>query len=756
MTISSQPALTEEMRNRIKYWTQWASDKFKPRDWQGAALAAYKNSPNQNFVMVACPASGKTTAMVLCARHSIDIGEASFMIVLVTNGHLQKSFVKDANEMGVNLIAYSHEDVDIFRDEKDRKKGTKYTTIKQLVASGFHGIVMPVHILATDRYWQYLRAQLAPHNLPNGVALLIDEIHHYGDQLEKREHDKTPAFTKGVLSVFKDDVTSRRILGTGTPFRSDPRAILSDWIEYVDSEVEQLLPNGDTKTVQGKQMAVMAEGHRFPDICDREIAVVNNHGVVVSYGEHAVPMGWCPEVAFNLDDYKHNWDEELINEDGTEGEPIERRDITWAFCDAAKEDRNKLLIGCKLDAVKPTNGFVRDRLRRINDVITRDRHKGFEPRPDSACLVVVPGGGPNDNPESLTEDSSAYESMPAQYAEVIKQETGEDAWIIVGDMSKCRAGRVLKPLGREINGVTINQPSDLIAAFSKCDDRYVITQKMIAEGATIYRLDHVLYCGTDLTEMFLWQVLGRALRMYLANKVAYFWSYNHPVIRLWARRIKESLDRLKREEKEPGDGPEPGERIRRVLHNCSHDTDYEIFDGEEFQGQRLAVIKHWLARMRSSMPLGEAERYLRENDLWEAACRDYMENRPTEADEAPVCVVNAVLPQRLGTEWRELPMATRVKILKEMLMRVYRRSHWAEAFGDVEHSTVDDKDRERVFKRASAAYGRRYRVAQTLASMNNKPLDDALYPIVVECVTALKSEYGICHTTLNYRFPANA
>ena len=772
MTISSRPSLTPEMRERIRLWTRWAADKFTPRDWQGAALAAYRNGTTKNFCVVACPASGKTTAVIMCARHSIEIGEASFLIVLVTNGHLQKSFVEDANKMGVNLIEYSHPDVEILNRKEigypGAPTGTKYTSLQRLREAGFHGIVMPVHILATDRYWDELRAQMG--RLPKGVVLAVDEIHHYGDRLEKKESDETPAFTKGVLAVFTDDVTSKRILGTGTPFRSDPRAILSKWIEYTDSEIEQLQGDGTLKTVAGKRMLVMEEGHTFPDICDSDVAIINRHGVVVSYGEHAVPMGWCPEVAFNLDEYTHNWDEEILPTDSDEQTPeipgiwIDAAnkvrkfvDITWAMCDAAKEGRGKLLTGCKYSAVKPTNGFVRDRIRKINDAITRDRHKGFAPRPDSACLVVVPGGGPSENPESDLGENEAFDNITNQYVDVIKQEVGESAWVIVGDITRCRAGRITSPLGQTINGVTIKQPSDLIKAFSNCSDRFVITQKMIAEGATILRLDHVFYCGTDLTEMFLWQVLGRVLRMYGENKVAYFWSYNHPIIRLWAKTIKEMLDKIRKEEKEPKDGPEPPDRIKRILHNCAHASDYEIYDGEEFAGERLNVLRHWLATMQSSMPLSDAEKYLKDNGLWEAACKSYRDAGQSGEAPASGCIVNSVLPSRLGADWRELPMGTRVKVLKELLRRIYITIYWKDQFGDVDHAVIpkDDPEREKVFKRASAAYRRRFATAQTVAALTGQPLDVALYPAAEEQVKALKNSHGICHTTLNYKFPAN-
>jgi hypothetical protein len=768
------------MKARIKaLLNSLPEGRRKPRDWQGVALAAYSNNTTKNFCIVACPASGKTSAMILCGAHSVAIGEASLMIVLVTNGHLQNSFVEDARKLGVNLIEYSNSEIDILNRTEigypGAPRGTKITSLLQLKQQGYHGIVMPVHILASDRYWHDLRAQMA--RLPNGVVLGIDEIHHYGDRLEKKENDETPAFTNGVINVFTDDITSRRILGTGTPFRTDPRGILSKWIDYTDAQEERIQADGTSKIVEGKKMKVMADGHVFKDICDRDIAVVNKHGVVVSYGEHAVPMGWCPEVKFILDDYKHNWDEEislksadsetpeipglLVTNDG-DVQLREYRDVTWAMCDAATKERENLLNGCKYSAVKPGSGFVRDRINKINDAITKDRHKGFEPRPDSACLVVVPGGGPNSNPEADANSNDALFNVTAQYADVIKQETGEDAWVIVGDMSRCRAGRIANPLGKTINGQTITQPSDLIKAFENCSDRYVITQKMIAEGATILRLDHVFYCGTDLTEMFLWQVLGRVLRMYpegTRSKVAYFWSYNHPIIRLWAKNIKDMLDKLKKEEKQPQEGPEPGERKRRIIHNCSHDADYEIWDGKEFEGERLGVIKHWLAAMQSSMPLDQAENFLRENNLWEAACQSYRDDRSAQCDESESkCVVNAVLPSQLGDDWRELPLSTRIKVLKEVLRRIYSTIYWKDQFGETDYATIDREDpmRERVFKRASAAYRRRFSSIQSDAVQSGLALDVVLYPAVQEQVKSLKAKHSICHTTLSYKFPANA
>ena len=90
---------------------------------------------------------------------------------------------------------------------------------------------MPVQALLTEENQQQLRNQIS-YLTPNKVVLVIDEIHHFGDRLIKEEEHETPAWTKAAVKTFDDAVTARRILCTGTPFRSDPRKILGDWIEY--------------------------------------------------------------------------------------------------------------------------------------------------------------------------------------------------------------------------------------------------------------------------------------------------------------------------------------------------------------------------------------------------------------------------------------------------------------------------------------------------------------------------------------------
>ena len=718
-------------------------NEFSLREWQQAALKQYQRSMMTNFIIQACVASGKTICAELLAIDSLKRKEAAFIIVLVLNEHLNQSFADDAKNLGLNLARYNDSSVQIFRD--GCCSGASYANLKDLAVAGYHGLIMPVQALLTEENQQQLRNQIS-YLEPNKVVLVIDEIHHFGDRLIKEEEHETPAWTKAAVKTFDDAVTARRILCTGTPFRSDPRKILGDWIEYEKNE------NGLYV------MKVNKLGHQNTGICKPRFAHVNDYGVIVSYSPHALVNGWCPEVDFELPEYAHSWIDikTVTDEDSGEEKDIEvpYNGITWGFCnsDAAKDNRNYYLSKCKANAVKPENSFAKEMLERINKEVLQARAAEIDARPESACLIIAPCYGDESGGENGDEYSS---SILDRYCRMVKQVTGEDPWVIVGNPENCRAYGKKNPIGMVVDGKLIKKPSDLIKLFASARGvtapKYVITQKMIAEGASIHRLDHLLFLGTDLTPMFLWQCLGRILRMFLSNKIAKFWSYPHPIIVAWAETIKDMIEAAKKKEGLPGEGPGPEKSTTQTLHRNNQFVENRVLsDGKTYAGVRLAQINHWRKVTKSALSISDAEAFIEEHGLWEMVERMY-----NNADEQPpeTCYVTDVVPSRLKL-WRKESLTVQLKIIQEIIRKSLQNRYWVEAFGAAAHDAIAKEEKTNVFKRASARYTRLLNRLKRESESTSKPYLELLYEQGSELVTSL-DEINLDYLQFNYNFPAN-
>jgi len=726
----------------------------KPREWQEKALEFFKRSTKPNIVIEACVSSGKTTAAEMLAHHSLSTGESDFVVILVTNEHLLSSFCEEAKENGLELIAANDSKVRIFNSPEatglpgPNAPAGSYPTLQNMKDKGFDGIVMAIQSLTNETKQQILKRQLG---LLGKTMLIIDEIHHYGDALEKKEDDETPGFTKAAYNVFDDQIVSRRLLCTGTPFRSDPRRILGDWIDYVTNE-------------EGKEeMAVSYLRHQLTDICEEEVAYVNEHGLRVLYTQHGLGRyAFCPPCLFELPEFKHSWTDEACDLEGkTSKPPRVETDITWTYANGQTDEKGYFLSRCKSNAVKAENDFFPFIIKKIDSEITEARQLKDLPRPESACLVVAPCRNDEKGPED-----KASKIIIDKYCDVIKRETGSDAWVIVGNIELCRAGKIKKVLGQSINNVEIGKPSDLIKAFNVDigvhSSRYVITQKMIAEGATIKRLDHVFFCGTDLTEMFLWQVLGRILRLLFPsdtkNKIAKFWGYKHPVIQSWATAITSEMKAIKKEEGEPGgEGPPPKEHLWVNHHNNSFSYDFNIQNGKIFEGKKLDLIKYWLRTSRSRLSIAEAEKVISEQGLWEWLNSAFQENQEQEPEPSKdeTCYIHQVIPDRLG-DWRTFDLSTQIKIVQEVLRKIMQNYYWRQSFGEVKHETIGKEDKERLFKKASYYYRQTLIQLESEAKSMKVPYLERVYDAGEEWKNKLKEDYNFDHVQItNYNFPKN-
>ncbi len=165
-------------------------DAFPPlRSWQRRSLVEYLRRRDADFLAVATPGAGKTTFALRIAAELIADGTVEAVTVVTPTEHLKNQWAAAAGAVGVQLDA-------AFRNSDVHS------------ASDFHGAVLT-----------YAQVGMAPQvhrrrTLARRTLVILDEIHHAGD---------SRSWGDGVKAAFDEAV--RRLMLTGTPFRSDENPI---------------------------------------------------------------------------------------------------------------------------------------------------------------------------------------------------------------------------------------------------------------------------------------------------------------------------------------------------------------------------------------------------------------------------------------------------------------------------------------------------------------------------------------------------
>ncbi len=170
------------------------------RPWQKDALEKLLASQADNFLAVATPGAGKTTfALTAAAKHLAD-GSCRGLVVVAPTQHLKLQWAESAHRLGLHLDHdWSARDGELPAD--------------------MHGIV--------TTYQQVATSALMLRNLSSGAFVILDEVHHAGD-------DKS--WGESVLTAFGG--ARRRLTLSGTPFRSDTSAI-----PFVDYHLDEARPD---------------------------------------------------------------------------------------------------------------------------------------------------------------------------------------------------------------------------------------------------------------------------------------------------------------------------------------------------------------------------------------------------------------------------------------------------------------------------------------------------------------------------------
>ena len=168
------------------------------RPWQRDALDRYEQSERVDFLAVATPGAGKTTFALTAARLTLPSIDGRLVIVAPTR-HLKEQWADAAEAFGLHLDA-------------------NWSPTEPLPAD-VHGLV--------TTYQQVGSSPESVAVVANGGFVILDEIHHAGDER---------SWGEGIRIACAG--AARRLSLSGTPFRSDTRAI-----PFVNYQSDQVVPD---------------------------------------------------------------------------------------------------------------------------------------------------------------------------------------------------------------------------------------------------------------------------------------------------------------------------------------------------------------------------------------------------------------------------------------------------------------------------------------------------------------------------------
>jgi superfamily II DNA or RNA helicase len=159
------------------------------RAWQRRALVEYLRRRDADFLAVATPGAGKTTFALRIAAELLADRTVDAITVVTPTEHLKTQWAGAAAAIGIQLDpAFRNADVHTSAD--------------------FHGAVVTYAQVGAAPKVHYRRT------MARSTLVILDEIHHAGD---------SRSWGDGVRTAFEPAV--RRLMLTGTPFRSDDHPI---------------------------------------------------------------------------------------------------------------------------------------------------------------------------------------------------------------------------------------------------------------------------------------------------------------------------------------------------------------------------------------------------------------------------------------------------------------------------------------------------------------------------------------------------
>ena len=170
--------------------------RVRLRPWQKRALDLLVASPNPDFLTVATPGAGKTTFALCAAVKDMAANNGRRLVVVAPTSHLKLQWAEAAARFGLHLEP-------------------RWSATNGRLPADIHGIV--------TTYQQVASNPEAIRPLAARSMVVLDEVHHAGDER---------AWGDAVRRAFEG--APRRLSLSGTPFRSDTRAI--PFVNYVLDE----------------------------------------------------------------------------------------------------------------------------------------------------------------------------------------------------------------------------------------------------------------------------------------------------------------------------------------------------------------------------------------------------------------------------------------------------------------------------------------------------------------------------------------
>ena len=175
------------------------SRTVKLRPWQHAALGRFAASRHPDFLAVATPGAGKTTFALTALRLALAANPARVVIVAPT-AHLKVQWARAAADLHLHL-------------------DPAWSPTDGALPTDMHGVV--------TTYQQVAMSAPALREVARGAHVVLDEVHHAGEE---------QAWGEALRLAFGG--AARRLSLSGTPFRSDTRAI-----PFIRYEADEAVPD---------------------------------------------------------------------------------------------------------------------------------------------------------------------------------------------------------------------------------------------------------------------------------------------------------------------------------------------------------------------------------------------------------------------------------------------------------------------------------------------------------------------------------
>ena len=179
----------------------------KLRAWQQEALDLYLSSAPRDFLAVATPGAGKTTFALRVASELLHARVVRRVIVVAPTEHLTVQWADAAAKVGIPL--------DPGLGGRKRGRSRQYDGVAVTYAG----------VAAAMLSYQTMTANF-------DTLVILDEVHHAGDAL---------AWGDAVRDSFQ--YATRRLMLTGTPFRSDENPI--PFVTYVEGHGGEKVSRAD-------------------------------------------------------------------------------------------------------------------------------------------------------------------------------------------------------------------------------------------------------------------------------------------------------------------------------------------------------------------------------------------------------------------------------------------------------------------------------------------------------------------------------